>query len=416
MSGGAASLRGMSIALNCKMDRPFVFNMPVTGRDFIGRRSDCVALSSLISHGSNVALWGPPKCGKMSAIRQALLDVHQSGSSFLACELDLADVREPHRFARRLAGRLLQTAASVPDEIAGLGGACLGGTSLAFDPEAYSDTGEVFPGSFPLPEDELREVLELPYRLADMLGKGVAVILREFQSLDSEAGERLFALMAEVFAAHREQSGHPCSYVMTGSRPNAMEDIFVRRRYFRDTVERHQLSPIPEAALSEHVLRGFSAGGKVIDRDLLSGVCRLLKGNIWYINQFFFICDSLSKGFISEIILNDALACLIALHEPRFRAMLGDLTDFQRRLLGAVLDGYAKFSTTEVIEKYALNSSANVKRLKDALMKKEVITFDDKDEPRILDPLFEYWLKKICIPDNFATFAAAGFGSDAPLR
>ena len=44
--------------------------------------------------------------------------------------------------------------------------------------------------------------------------------------------------------------------------------------------------------------------------------------------------------------------------------------------------------------KYGFNSSANVRRIKDALKKKEIITFDEKDEPVILDPLFEYWLTK----------------------
>jgi hypothetical protein len=47
-----------------------------------------------------------------------------------------------------------------------------------------------------------------------------------------------------------------------------------------------------------------------------------------------------------------------------------------------------------VIEKYGLNSSANVRRVKDALKKKEVITFNEKDEPVVLDPLFEYWVGK----------------------
>jgi hypothetical protein len=65
--------------------------------------------------------------------------------------------------------------------------------------------------------------------------------------------------------------------------------------------------------------------------------------------------------------------------------------------LNAVLyeqDGYTKFSTAEVIRKYSLNSSANVRRVKDALMKKEIITFTGTDErPVILDPLFEYWLR-----------------------
>ena len=41
-----------------------------------------------------------------------------------------------------------------------------------------------------------------------------------------------------------------------------------------------------------------------------------------------------------------------------------------------------------------MNSSANVKRLKEALMKKEIIYFDTNDEPVITDPLFEYWVRK----------------------
>ena len=56
--------------------------------------------------------------------------------------------------------------------------------------------------------------------------------------------------------------------------------------------------------------------------------------------------------------------------------------------------GYLRFSTSEIIRKYSLNSSANVKRVKDALMKKEILTFDADDKPSFLDPLFEYWIKK----------------------
>ena len=73
------------------------------------------------------------------------------------------------------------------------------------------------------------------------------------------------------------------------------------------------------------------------------------------------------------------------------QAIMNDLTTFQVCLLRAILDGHTKFSSSEVIQKYNLNSSANVRRLKDALCKKEIITFDDKDTPIILDPLFEYW-------------------------
>ena len=74
--------------------------------------------------------------------------------------------------------------------------------------------------------------------------------------------------------------------------------------------------------------------------------------------------------------------------------MVNDLTDHQLSLMRAVLDGVVKFSASDVIEKYGLNSSANVRRVKDALRKKEIITFNDKDEPVILDPLFEYWITR----------------------
>ena len=111
-------------------------------------------------------------------------------------------------------------------------------------------------------------------------------------------------------------------------------------------------------------------------------------------NNFFFICDSLSKGYISELTFSDALSCMLSVHTPRFTRIMDNLTDYQERMLKAVLDGVIKFSTTEVLDSYRLNSSANVKRLKDALMKKEVIAFNDKDEPFLPDTLFEYWLRK----------------------
>ena len=73
---------------------------------------------------------------------------------------------------------------------------------------------------------------------------------------------------------------------------------------------------------------------------------------------------------------------------------MSDLTTFQVSLLRAVVDGHVKFSSAEVIKKYGLNSSANVRRLKDALCKKEIITFDENDVPQIIDPLFEYWVTR----------------------
>ena len=102
----------------------------------------------------------------------------------------------------------------------------------------------------------------------------------------------------------------------------------------------------------------------------------------------------MSRGYLNEGILMEALKTIVSVHEPRFISMVNDLTDHQVSLMRAVVDGVVRFSASDVIEKYRLNSSANVRRVKDALKKKEVLTFNEKDEPVFLDPLLEYWLKK----------------------
>jgi hypothetical protein len=102
-----------------------------------------------------------------------------------------------------------------------------------------------------------------------------------------------------------------------------------------------------------------------------------------------------------EPVLLEALETILAINRGRFVSMVSDLTTFQVSLLKAIIDGYTKFSTAEVIRKYSLNSSANVRRLKDALMKKEIITFVGEEErPVLLDPLFEYWLKNYYFKKN----------------
>ena len=173
-----------------------------------------------------------------------------------------------------------------------------------------------------------------------------------------------------------------------------MHEIFGTKKYFFRQAERVKIGEIDTREIIDHVIRGLLASGKVIDRDLLLGVCKLFRNNICYINHFSAICDSLTKGYIMEPILNEALSTIVSIHEPRFIATMEDLTTFQVSLLRAVLDGQTKFTSSDVIEQYALNSSANVRRLRDALCKKEIITFSDNGVPSVIDPLFEYWARR----------------------
>ena len=95
-----------------------------------------------------------------------------------------------------------------------------------------------------------------------------------------------------------------------------------------------------------------------------------------------------------EPVLLEALDTILSIHRGRFISIMNDLTTFQVSLLRAILEGNTRFSSAEVIRQYGLNSSANVRRLKDALCKKEIVFFDENDNPVLLDPLFEYWVRR----------------------
>ncbi len=377
------------------MDSPFLYNKYVTGQHFIGRKEDCAILTNLLSQAENVVLWEPVGAGKKSIVHQVLTRMKVSGARFVSGEITALDIRSNELFAKRLGSSVIRLVASTPAEYSQAVSRYLSGTHFVFDQNAYSASDTILSTNWDLDDNDVKAVLRMPYRMAQERGERMYMIIDEFQNLDlAEDGEKLFKLMEEVIDEARREGNKFFSYIFIGSMYNAMRDIFFKRHFFYKRVERLKLSKVDEREIVEHIIKGFLASGKVIDRDLIGGACRLFKCNLFYINHFTSICDSLSKGYIMEPVLLEALDTIISIHRGRFIATMNDLTTFQVSLLKAIIDGYTKFSTAEVIRKYSLNSSANVRRLKDALMKKEILTFVGDDErPVIFDPLFEYWLK-----------------------
>ena len=375
------------------METPFIYDKYVTAKYFIGRKKECGILGNLLAAGEHVVMYEPPKTGKMSLIQQTLINMRSTGAQFITACIDMFNVRTMQEFLLRFGTTVMKAALSTPDQYKDAIQRHLEGTHFVFDRERFYQDGSIVSLNWSPDRNDMEKMMRLPGLLAADRGMQFYVIFKEFQSIMfSDEYETLFSVMEAMF---KEQSSRPgASFIMTGSRVNAMKLIFAERKFFYRQVVHLPIEPVENREIIDHVVRGFLYGsGKSFDRDLAMGACELFKCNLWYINHLASICDLMSKGFINESIMTDALKCMLALHEPRFMSMMDDLTDHQISLLRAVLDGVIKFSASDVIEKYRLNSSANVRRVKDALRKKEVITFNEKDEPVILDPLFEYWLE-----------------------
>ena len=378
------------------MDSPFIFDRPVTGKNFIGRKKDSQILQNLILQNENVVISAPAKSGKMSLLEHTLFSMKMTGTQFLVGQMSALTVRTLADFISKYGSAVMRMVASTPSEYAEIVARYLQGTHIVFDQDAFSDSGEPVSFNWEPDENDLVSILRMPYSIARDRGEMMVMVISEFQNIAlSEGDDLIFGAMEKVMKEAAEESRKMFSSVFIGSGVNAMKDIFRHRRYFYRLTEPLELSQVDEKEIAEHLAKGFLSGGKVIDRELLAGTCRLFKCNLYYLNMFVSIVDARAKGFITEAMLTEALASIIAIHEARFAATMNSLTTHQVNLLKAIIEGCTRFSGSEVVRRYALNSSANVKRVKDALMKKEIVSFGDDDTPEVLDPLFEYWVRTV---------------------
>ncbi len=382
--------------LGLLMDTPFVYDKYVTGRNFIGRKMECTILGNLLKAGEHVSIYEPPKTGKMSVIHQTLINLRNGGLQFMTAFVDMMNVRTLADFLVKFGTSVMRSAASTPDAYADIIRTYLPDTHFVFDHIRFATYDEPVSMNWAPDMNDVEKMVSLPAKLAQKAGLPYFVIFKEFQNLmNADEFEDVFKVMEAQMKARDRQTPYQAAFVMSGSMVNAMKLIFEERRFFYRQVNHIPLTPVDDKEIIEHVVKGFLNGmGKSFDRNLAMGACEFFKSNLWYMNHLAAICDSLSKGFVTENMMTDALNSMISVHEPKFMSIVNDLTDHQLSLLRAVLDGVVKFSASDVIEKYHLNSSANVRRVKDALKKKEVLTFNEKDEPVILDPLFEYWVSK----------------------
>ena len=373
------------------MDKPFVYDNYVTGKCFVGRKYDCTILGNLLAAGENVVMYEPPKSGKMSVIQQTLYNMRAQGKRFMVIHVNMFNVRSLEDFLVKYGSAVIRPMFSTAAEYAQVIEKHLAGTHFVFDKDRFAIADEVVSMNWEADMNDVEMMFRLPFRIAAERDIPYHIILEEFQNImnDKDYDDAL-KVMERVFS----EQDKSVSFIFTGSRVNAMKFIFAEKKYFYRQVEHLPLQKVDDAEITEHIVRGFMIGGKVVERELIMGACDLFRGQMWYLNHFTSICDNLTKGYINEGTLMQALKTLLSIHEPRFLSIIDDLTDHQLSLLRAVLDGVTKFSASDVIEKYGLNSSANVRRVKDALKKKEVITFNEKDEPVVLDPLLEYWVGK----------------------
>ena len=347
------------------VNQPFSYDKIAAGSGILGYEAELAFMADLLEKGHHsLVLYGGPRSGKETLVTEALERWHKLQPNGILCRIDLFNVRTCEAFVTLWRGRMRTCAQEVNRH-----------ALLPFDIDIDG-----------IPESKL---FDLPGIIASEAGAPMVIWFKEFQNL--LAAECDTFRIDQLDKAWSRQRG--VKFIFTGSCINAMKSIFEERKCFYGMSRPLELLPPDRKCVCDYICNTFIKYGRVIEMEEALAIYDMAGGNMWYVNQLCAFCNAMPAGYINRKIVNQARDTLLSLHVPRFKAVMSDLTPNQENLLHAVVDGVRKFTSSEMMERYRLNSSANVARVKEALQKKEVITFDSEENARIIDPLFEYWLR-----------------------
>lgn len=345
--------------------QPFSYDKIAAGSSIIGRDAELAFIADLLEKGSrSLTLYGGPRSGKETLVTEALERYRKRHDNLIVCRIDLFNVRSHEAFVRVWRENMRACAQEV-------------------------NRHALLPFDIAIDEIPDHKLFDLPGVIAAESAAPMVIWFKEFQSLLAAEGDNFH--LEQLDKAWSRQKG--VSYLFTGSCINAMKAIFEDRKCFYSISRPMELLPLDRKTVCEFIRQTFLRFGRVIEMEEAMAIHEIAGGNMWYVKQLCAFCYAMPAGYINRSLVNQSRDKLLALHVPRFKAVLFDLTPNQENLLHAIVDGVRKFTSSEMMERYRLNSSAGVARVKDALQKKEVITVDAEEGARIIDPLFEYWLR-----------------------
>ncbi len=368
------------------MESPFEYNRYVQGAQFIGRNKEVSHLCNLLRNHRNILIYGPAKIGKKSLVYNSMEMLKHDHHHFTFCQMDLFNIRCVEAFMLKLANESVSHFAETATQWKAILQKFIPSAPYTLDNNGatvqYTYTNKTF-----LTDKQIEEILMLPCNLAKEYGTHIIFYFRQFQDiLLFDEPHRVFLLLEKVW---KKQTS--TNYILTGDRFNAMEEIFMEKKYLYQFAERIEILPIEEKIFAEFIVKSFQKGGKIINYDQAATIYNLMEGDPWYTQHLASICFNLAKGYVNEGIIKQATQHLINLHDYEYHSVVFSLSKYQIRMIKAALEGVTKFTSGDVLDKYKLNSSANVSRLKEALTKKEIINFNEKQPAKFLDPLFKLW-------------------------
>lgn len=372
------------------MGIPFTFGKIVSGKDFANRHVELESLKQYFLAGTNVIMISPRRWGKSSLILNALEKTVRADKQVRYCYIDLFNVKTESEFYELLAKEILKSVSNNLEDVISLAGKFLSNLipQITFSPDNINSF------SLGLNWKEVKkhpdELLGLAQKMAESKKIKLIVCIDEFQNI-SEFKDSL-KFQKKLRANWQRHS--KVTYCLFGSKRHMMQEVFASVSMpFYKFGELMLLEKISLQEWVKFIQRRFNETEKSINAQVASLIAELVECHPYYVQQLAQQSWFRSKKNCTAEIVNEAYQNLIRQLSLLYQTLTDGLTSTQINFLKAVINGEQHFSASGTLKQYSLGTSANITRIKNTLLQKEIIDVHGKDV-ELLDPVYKDWLKQ----------------------
>jgi len=370
------------------MNIPFAYGKIVEDNDFTDRTDETARLMSNFVSLTNTAIISPRRWGKSSLVTKAIKNIKAERKDILFVRINIFKCETEQEFYSTFAKKIMEeistSAESLLSNAKNFISRLLPKLSISDPLNQYEIALGVDVRNNPIGED----ILDLPQQIATKKKKKVVICIDEFQQI----GEYTDTLKFQKTLRSHWQTHSDVAYILYGSKKHMMMHIF--GEYNSPFYRFGDMMFLPKIANDEwksYLVGRFEDTGKSITPDLAGYLAEKVENHPYYVQQLAQYAWLRTSDVCSKTIIDDALQAMLDSLNLQFINLMDTLTEKQRSLLCAISDGVKNLSASDTLQRYNLGTSGNIRILKDALKKRDIIDATGKNI-EIQDPIFKRWI------------------------